>query len=33
MKVLNHEGRKVNQVNALHESLVSSHMQHPNVVS
>jgi hypothetical protein len=32
VKVLSHEGRRVNQVNALHESLVSAHMEHPNVV-
>ena len=32
MKVLSHEGSQSARVNALHESVVSQHVSHPNVV-
>ena len=33
MKVLCHEGSRTAKLNALHESVVCAHVQHPNVVS
>ena len=33
VKVLSHEGSQSARVNALHESVVSQHVSHPNVVS
>ena len=33
MKVLCHEGSSTAKLNALHESVVCAHVQHPNVVS
>lgn len=32
MKVLCHEGSSTAKLNALHESVVCAHVQHPNVV-
>ena len=32
VKVLSHEGSQSARVNALHESVVSQHVSHPNVV-
>lgn len=32
VKVLSHEGSRTAKLNALHESLVSAHVHHPNVV-
>ena len=32
MKVLCHEGSRTAKLNALHESVVCAHVQHPNVV-
>ncbi|BDA50693.1 probable mitogen-activated protein kinase kinase kinase 12 at C-terminar half [Coccomyxa sp. Obi] len=33
VKVLSHEGSRTAKLNALHESLVSAHVHHPNVVT
>ena len=33
VKVLCHEGSRTAKLNALHESVVCAHVQHPNVVS